>query len=278
MGLRPPGPRQQNSESVRRRELGVRGMKDNSHQRPRRIWVVAGATGVLVWRAAAHRWPSSLVSIPDGLQLPLALLGAVFLVSGIGAWWARPGRWTAMFLLYGLCGGVHWGGAIGGPVAVLETSLFFVYLAITALGDAALLHLASTYPHGAPLARKWRVVLYAPAAVGLSLAVMAVVAPRTMLEPAAGVLLLIGNLFSLVAGATFIVRLFSVDRTLRRTARLPLIVTGMVTGSLVALLGAGGVLPGEPEAWNLALGIIPMTLGIALVSQSVEPSIGVEAT
>jgi len=253
-------------------------MKDSIRQRPRRIWVVAGAAGVLVWRAAAHRWPSSLVSIPDGLQLPFALLGAVFLVSGMWAWWARPGRWTAIFLLYGLCGGVHWGGAIGGPEAVLAISLFFVYLASTALGDAALLHLALTYPHGGPLARRWRVVLYAPAAVGLSLAAIAVFAPRTMLEPAAGALLLIANLFSLVAGVSFVVRLFSVDRALRRAARLPLIVTGMVTGSLVALLGAGGVLPGEPEAWNLALGIIPITLGIALVSQSVEPSIGVEAT
>ena len=65
-------------------------------------------------------------------------------------------------------------------------------------------------------------------------------------------MLLIANLFSLVAGVTFVVRLFSVDHALRRAARLPLMVTGMVTGSLVALLGAGSVLPGEPEAWNLA--------------------------
>lgn len=255
-----------------------RVMKDNTHRRLHRTWVVAGATGVLVWRAAAYRWPSSFVSIPDGLQLPLTLLGAVFLVSGIWAWWARPGRWTAIFLLYGLCGGVHWGGAIGGPEAVLTISLFFVYLAITALGDAALLHLALTYPYGGPLAQTWRVALYAPAAVGVSLAVIAVFAPRTMLELGAGALLLIANLFSLVAGITFVVRLFTVDHALRRAARLPLIVTGMVTGSLVALLGAGSVLPGASEAWNLALGIIPVTLGIALVSRSVEPSIGMEAT
>jgi len=40
----------------------------------------------------------------------------------------------------------------------------------------------------------------------------------------------------------------------------------------IALLGAVGALPGGPEAWNLALGIIPITLGIALVSQSVKPA------
>lgn len=234
----------------------------------RRSWIFAVAGGVLLWRVVAFRWPSSFVSVPDGLRLPLALLGVVFLACGIWAWWARPGRWTTIFLLYGLGGGVHWGGAIGAPQAVLELSLFFAYLAMTALADAALLHLALIYPRGGPLARRWRIALYAPAAIALFLAVIAGFVPQTVLQTIAGVLLLVANLFSLGAGVVFLVRLFSVDPATRRAARLPLIAAGMVIGSLLALLGAGGVLPGQPEAWNLVLGVIPISLTIALVSHS----------
>ncbi len=175
-------------------------MNTEIDRRLRGSWVVAAATGVLLWRAAAFTWPSALVDIPHGLRLPLALLGVVFLASGVGAWWARPGRWTVLFLVYGLCGGVHWGGAIGAANPGLGTSLFFVYLAITALGDAALLHLALVYPHAGPLARTWRVALYAPAGFGLVLVPVAGFAPPTVLEPVAGVVLLAANLFSLLGG------------------------------------------------------------------------------
>jgi hypothetical protein len=84
-------------------------MNNHSDTPPKQRWgVVALAVGgVLLWRVAAYYAPSSLVAIPDGLHLPLALLGVLFLVSGVWAWWARPNRWTAVFLLYGLCQGIH---------------------------------------------------------------------------------------------------------------------------------------------------------------------------
>lgn len=232
-------------------------------------WVTVSVGGVLLWRVAAYYAPSSFVAIPDGLHLPLALLGVLFLVSGVWAWWARPNRWTAVFLLYGLCLGIHWGGAIGVGDASLEMGLFWVYLAVTALGDAALLNLALIYPHGGLLAPKWKVALYAPAAIALLLAPIAALTPPKTLGPAVGLVLLIANLLSLTAGIIFLVRLFTVDAATRRAARLPLIVTGMVFGSVLALLGAGGVLPGVPETWNLALGTVPVTLAVALVFQSV---------
>jgi hypothetical protein len=185
----------------------------------------------------------------------------------------RPNRWTAVFLLYGLCLGVHWGGAVGAPGASLEISLFWVYLAMTALGDAALLHLALIYPYGKSLALKWRAPLYAPATCALLLAPIAALAPRAASrESLVGLVLLVANLLSLTAGVLFLARWFTVDAATRRAARLSLIGTGMLSGSVLALLGAGGILPGAPEAWNLALGAVPITLAVALASRSRDRS------
>jgi hypothetical protein len=245
-------------------------MNNHSDAPQKQRWglVAVSIGGVLLWRVAAYYAPSSFVAIPDGLRIPLALLGVLFLVSGVWAWWARPNRWTAVFLLYGLCQGIHWGGAVGVEDASVEMGLFWVYLAFTALGDAALLNLAMIYPHGRHLAPKWKVALYALAAMALLLAPIAALTPPETLASAVGLVLLIANLLSLTAGVVFLVRLFTVDRVTRRAARLPLIVTGMVAGSVVALLGAGGALPGVPEAWNLALGAVPVALALALVFQS----------
>ncbi len=114
----------------------------------------------------------------------------------------------------------------------------------------------------APPKQRWGVVAVAVGGV-LLWRVAAYYAPSSF-----GLVLLVANLLSLTAGMVFLFRLFTVDRATRRAARLPLIVTGMVTGSVVALLGAGGALPGVPEAWNLALGAVPVALAVALVFQS----------
>jgi len=241
---------------------------------PRWGWVAGAASCVLLWRAAAYVSPSRLVAIPDGLELHLALLGILFLASSLWAWWARPSPWTSIFLVYGLSLGIHWGGAIGVGDASVELSLFWVYLAFTALGDAALLNLALIYPLRGRLALRWRLALYTPAAVALLLAPFAGFAPRSALAFASGLVLLVANVLSLAGGIVFLVRLFTVDRATRRAARLPLIVLGMVSGSAIALLGAGGLLPGVPETWNVALGLVPIALAVALVSESVERSHG----
>lgn len=227
-------------------------------------WVLAGATAVLLWRAAAWRWPSKFIDLPDGLRLPIGLLGVLFVACGVWAWWARPGRRTRVFLLYGLGGGVHWGGAIDAPGA--ELSLLMVYLATSALGEAALLHLALIYPRGARFGR-WRLALYAPAALALALAPLAGVLARPTLETAIGLLLMTANAFGLIAGLIFLVRLFAADPATRRAARLPLVAGGILFGGLLSMLGAGGLLFGEPEAWNLTLAALPIGLAIALVTR-----------
>lgn len=61
--------------------------------------IAAAASGVLLWRIAAYWSPAFFIDIPDSLRLPLTLLGLVFVVAGVWAWWARPSRWTNIFLL-----------------------------------------------------------------------------------------------------------------------------------------------------------------------------------
>lgn len=233
-------------------------------------WILAAAAAVLLWRAAALRWPSSFIVLPDELRLPIGLLGVLFVACGVWAWWVRPGRWTQVFLLYGLGGGVHWGGSVGAESEGLALSLLFVYLACSVLAETALLHLALIYPHGRPLGKWWRAELYAPAAFALLLAAAAGVLPRTLLETLIGLLLLVANLFSVVAGILFLVRLVRADAAARHAARLPLIVAGLIAGTALSLLGSGGVLPGNPEAWNLALGIVPICLAVALTTHTCE--------
>ena len=221
---------------------------------------------VLLWRIAALVWPSSLVTISEAIRLPLALLGVLFITCGVWAWWVRPGRWTATFLVYGIGAGVHWGGTVGATHAGLELSLFFVYLAFSAFGEAGLLHLALIFPGGRSLARGNRVALYSVAALALLVAPIAGVLSKAILEPIAGLILIVANLFSLVAGVIFLVSLFRVDYATRRAARLPLVVTSMIATFIVATLGTEGTLLVQSDAWNLVYSLVPITLATALVS------------
>ncbi len=243
-----------------------------------RRWVVLATVAVLLWRATALLWPSSLVSIPDSLRLPITLLGVLFLVCGAAAWRLRPGRFTVVLLLYGVGGGIHWGGTIGAAHAGIELSLLFVYLGFSALAEAAFLHLALIFPSGGSVARVVRVALYAPPAVAWLVAAIAGMVPQATLQIIGGLVLLIANLFSVLAAVVFVVRLVRADRAVRCAAHLPLVVATMWTAGVIAELGSRGLLFGQPQAWNLLLGAIPISLAIALVSHASDSPLAASTT
>ncbi len=221
---------------------------------------------VLLWRAAALIWPSSLVTIPEAVRLPLALLGVLFLVCGVWAWWVRPGRWTAVFLVYGIGGGVHWGGTVDPTHAGLELSLLFVYLAFSAFAEAGLLHLALIFPSGRSLARGMRLALYSVGGLALVVAPIANLLSKATVELIAGLILVVANLFSLIAGVLFLFSLLRADSATRRAANLPLIVGSMIIAFIVATLGTKGILFVQSDAWNLVTGLVPTSLAVALAS------------
>jgi len=115
--------------------------------------VLASAAVVLLWRIVALASPTSLLAIPEMLRLPVGLLGVLFLMCGVWAWWIRPDRFTSVFLICAMGGAIHWGGAPGFADAGLDLNLLFVYLAFSALGEVGLLHLALIYPGGRELTR-----------------------------------------------------------------------------------------------------------------------------
>ena len=103
--------------------------------------------------------------------------------------------------------------------------------------------------------------------LALLFAVIAGLLPKTLLQTIAGLLLLVANLFSVAAVVVFLVRLVRADAATRRDARLPLIVAALIVAGVISLAGSSGWLPGQPDAWNLVLGFIPICLALALVSQ-----------
>jgi hypothetical protein len=148
--------------------------------------------------------------------------------------------------------------------------LFFVYLAFTALADGALLFLALIYPTRMLRRHPMNNVLYAPALVAFLFAPFSAFLPQDSVEVAAGLILLVANLLSLIGGAVFIIRLFMHDAAVRRASRLAVVVGIGVTSGLVALLGSSGVFPGQPDGWNLILGLFPVTVAFALVFNNLD--------
>ncbi len=64
---------------------------------------------------------------------------------------------------------------------------------------------------------------------------------------------MIANLFGPLAGLLLLVNLYRVDSAMRRAIRLPLIVISMVVSTIIATLGAEGILLKQSDAWNLSL-------------------------
>lgn len=210
-----------------------------------------------------------MIAIPESLRLPTGLLGLLFLVCGAWALWHRPGRWTMIFLAYSLGGAIHWGGSIGSSGAGVERTLLLVYIACSALSEAALLHLALVYPGDRRLPVGVRAALYLPTAAALVLAAVASRVPRPVLESGLGLILLVAELFSLLAALAFVWHLVRSDAASRRAARLPLIVSALVLGGGSSLAAEAGLLPGSADAWNLAMGLVPLGLAAALATETV---------
>ena len=61
----------------------------------------------MAWRVLAYRTPDSLIIISEGLELPIAGLGMLYLVCGLAAYLIKPGTATFLFYLHGLGAAVY---------------------------------------------------------------------------------------------------------------------------------------------------------------------------
>lgn len=234
-----------------------------------RACAVIAALSVLAWRLLAHLQPSSLIDQAPGFALPLTGVGLFFVMAGLAVFWIRPGSGASLFLVYALCSGVHWGGAVGAVSSGAERSLLLLYIGLSVAGEAALMHLAIVYRRSGGLARWAAALIYLPAIGGLSLAPIAGRLPDESLSAVAGILLLLGTLFGVVAGVTFIVHWFRAGRQHRREQRLGIVVLCLLLAGVPSLFASSGLLPGPSDLYNLLSILLPAGLGYALTTRPV---------
>jgi hypothetical protein len=222
--------------------------------------VLAGL--VVAWRVLAYRHPSSLIAQEPGFELAVAGLGLAFAATGLAVAWLRPGRMGSLFLVWCLCSGIHWGGAIGSPTQSVELALLAVYVGLSVAGEAALLHLALAY------APEWRVpgwllaIPYVPAALALLIAPAAGAIPKDTLGTVVGLAVLAGTLAGIAAGVVFIARWIRADRQTRHDGRLGILVACFLVAGLPSLVAPA--LPGPGDAYNLAALVLPLGMAYAL--------------
>ena len=217
----------------------------------------------LTWRIGALLSPSSFISISPGMQIPMALLGLFFLGCGSYTYYRRQDAAARVFFIYAVGAAIHWGGSIGAP-GILGVVLLFAYLAISALGEGALVHLALIYPHKNAQSDKYLLLAYGPAALGALSLVGAVWLPRETLETIAGLVIGLTVLLSLIAAIVLITRYHRFAAKARKASRLrPVIYLGLGSG-LLGALGSTGLFFGATDMWNLLFGVLPITLAFAL--------------
>ena len=229
----------------------------------RRLALIATATLLaLSWRAASLALPSELIDVPSELRFWMPLLGIVFLSAGVAVAVERDDSVALHFLLYCVCGAIHWGGAIGGA---FETTFVSIYVATTYLGQASLLAMVLVIMR--PLSRFVGVVLYAPVVALALLAPFATWIGRDQLTALLGVFLFGASLLALLAWLVFVRRAFQTELEPRARDAARWIAAALVSFTALAAMGRAGWLISSgtvsSEVYNLILAGIPITMSVA---------------
>ena len=227
---------------------------------------------MLSFRAVAWLDPSRFITLPEPLALPLNMLGVLFLACGVWVWLSKPSRLTRVFLVYAIGGTVHWGGAIGAESQGRAIAWLVLYMAGAVMAEAAFLDLSLRFPRALPQRRLRGIALYLPAILVLLAIPITPFLSLQIVEVMAGAVFLVANLMSLAAAVVFLVKWFRATSVERRAHSLTLIAGVVVLLGVMALLGALETLPGEPDAWNLMSGLLPLALAWALTRAPVRAS------
>lgn len=214
-----------------------------------------------------------------GRSLVMAVIGLVFLLSGIAAYVRAPSTTTFLFAVVGLGFGLS---MLPGPYIQAPAQRTFVsfaaFLALLA-GFAALLHLMLVFPsRKVVITRRWaRQLLYFPVAVVLLVGIPVVLAGPSTARPGVALAILNGivmlgyAVFSVAALVDSYVRATPMDR---RSQGLHVLLAGLILGLLPigASVLAGmfvrvDLLPGGDYIY-LTLVLIPVSIALALVKSA----------
>ena len=131
----------------------------------------------LGWRVVALGYPHPAMDDPEIVSWWLAGMGLWFVACVAWAYVRRPNRSTALLLIYGVCTGIHWGGAIGfgEDSQYVFLALYFV---ISSIGAQCLfLNLAILGSTERRLRLVSHLLIYAPVIGGLILLALQVAFP-----------------------------------------------------------------------------------------------------
>lgn len=236
------------------------------------LWIAA--LGVLAWRVAAWRFPHPADTDPEIVRLAMVPLGLWFLACGLWTWMKVRSYASLVFALYGIAGGIHWGGPVGlGPQPIQNVLLASYVLVGTALNQSLFLHLSLAFPLEPARARRipTLIIVYLPAILGAGLLVALVFLPSSQsLLGAFIVLIPAGVLYSFAGGAVWFARLMRSSRDVRRKERTGLVVAGLVAGWVPHALVEGGLvtIPNYGGLANLAMAVVPLVLAAAFAGTS----------
>jgi hypothetical protein len=106
--------------------------------------------------------------------------------------------------------------------------------------------------------------LYLVAALALMAVPVAPFLPTSVVETGLGLGLMAASLMSIVAGIIFLVTWWRAAPADRRGLLMTPLVLAIVLSALVDWLADARLLPGEPDAWHLAYGLVPLVLAVAV--------------
>ncbi|MCZ6642387.1 MAG: hypothetical protein O7F71_12485 [Gammaproteobacteria bacterium] len=134
-----------------------------------KIFLYGIVLAALAWRVLALEYPHPAIDDPQIVNRWLAVMGLWFVACGAWAFHRHPNRSTALLLIYGVCTGIHWGGAVGFDEQPHYTSLG-LYLVISSITAQCLfLNLAILGSTAHRLGLTSYLVVYAPVLGGLIL-------------------------------------------------------------------------------------------------------------
>jgi hypothetical protein len=242
-------------------------MDMSNYRSARRGLLVALAVVTLSWRTTALLFPSAVTDVDDAFRVALAVLGLLFLGCGLYVTLRVSNESAKAFLLYCFGSAIHWGGSVGVP-ANAEVLLLSVYIALSAVADGALLHLALVFPKPLVSSATPKAASYIPAALGIFLIPVSVAVSAGAFQTLAAATLMLASFLSIGAGVILIGQYIRHEPAQRRRFKLGIVVFCGLTSAALAVVGSSGLIAGQPNAWNLLFGVLPITLTLALTTNA----------
>jgi len=253
-------------------------MSEHTVRRVTRTLILFGVL-VIIWRVVTGLGRLS-IGAPGGasggsmtLGLALGLMGLLFVLCGLAAWFRMRTAAAALFAFYGVFYGLHWGGVIYAEDAWFDNAFRLLHLVLSGiLSQAFLFHFALLYTQAkAILDRRLSIyILYAPAAVVVLVMLVTILLQgnATVLAELEGWLQLsetiFTNVYFLFAALAIWAGWWRTDRESRRETGISLAAGGLlvsISPYLASIIGNAAA----PAPWIYQFGAAPYTLFFSFI-------------